>query len=86
MHEASLMRDLMRRILDVAAQQGASRVVALHVRLGALSHMDGEHFRYHFEHAAAGTIAAGAEVHAVVDTDIRSPAATDVMLESVEVA
>lgn len=86
MHEASLMRDLMRKILDVTAQQGASRVVALHVRLGALSHMDADHFRHHFEHAAAGTAAEGATVYATVDTDIRSPSAADVVLESVEVA
>jgi len=86
MHEASLMRDLMRKILDVVAQQGASRVVSLTVRLGALSHMDAAHFKEHFDYAAAGTIADGAIIHATVETDIESPTAADVMLESVEVA
>jgi hydrogenase nickel incorporation protein HypA/HybF len=86
MHEASLMRDLMRKVLDVAARQGASRVVSLTVRLGALSHMDAAHFKEHFDHAAAGTIAEGAAIHASVETDIQSPTAADVMLESVEVA
>lgn len=86
MHEASLMRDLMRRILELARTQSARRVVALHVRLGALCHMDAAHFREHFEHAAKGTIAEGATVHAVVENDIAAPHAADVMLESVELS
>jgi len=85
-HEASLMQDLMRKILDVARAQNASRVVAVHVRLGALCHMDANHFRYHFEHAAAGTAAQGAAIHARLDPDILAPAAADFLLESVEVA
>lgn len=86
MHEASLMRDLMRKILDVAACNDASRVVSLKVRLGALSHMSAAHFQEHFDHASAGTIAQGAAVHTTVETDISSPSAADVTLESVEVA
>ena len=85
MHEAALMRDLMRKILDVASQQGASRVVSLSVRLGALSHMNAAHFAEHFAQAAAGTIAAGATIHAQVETNIQSSSACDVILESVEV-
>lgn len=86
MHEASLMQDLLRKVLNVARAQKASRVVAVHVRLGALCHMDANHFRYHFEHAAAGTAAQGAAIHARLDFDIQAPTAADVFLESVEVA
>jgi len=86
MHEASLMRDLMSKLLAVAAERDAQRVVAIQVRLGALSHMSEAHFREHFEQASAGTIAEGAEVRAVVETDIAAPTAADVMLESIEVA
>jgi len=85
MHEASLMRNLMRKIEHVAAEQNASRVISLTVRLGALSHMDLAHFKEHFDHAAAGTLAEGAIIHATVETDIQSPMAADVWLESVEV-
>lgn len=85
MHEASLMRGLMRRVFDVAASHGARRVVALRVRLGALSHMSATHFREHFEVAAAGTIAEHARIEAIVETDVASPTAADVVLESVEV-
>lgn len=86
MHEAALMRDLMRKIMDVAKQQGASRVTALTVRLGALSHMDAGHFKEHFDQAAAGTIAEGAAIQATVEFDIQSPTAADVVLDSIEVA
>jgi hydrogenase nickel incorporation protein HypA/HybF len=61
-------------------------VVSVTVRLGALSHMDAAHFKEHFGHAAAGTVADGAMIHASVETDIQSPTAADVLLESVEVA
>ena len=47
MHEASLMVALMRNIDAVAAQEGADRVTAVRVRLGALSHMTPDHFRVH---------------------------------------
>ena len=85
MHEASLMRDLMARLLEVAAARGARRIVTVTVRLGALSHMSPAHFREHFEHAARGTIAEGAELEAIADTDIRAPGAADVLLETFEI-
>jgi len=85
MHEASLMRDLMTRLLEVAAARGARRVVTVTVRLGALSHMSPAHFREHFDYAARGTIAEGAELEAIADTDIRAPHAADVMLETFEI-
>jgi hydrogenase nickel incorporation protein HypA/HybF len=84
MHEASLMQALMRGLLDAAARNQATRVTAVTVRLGALSHMSPGHFREHFEHAAAGTLAAGARIETVVETDIASPTAADVVLEAFE--
>lgn len=85
MHEASLMNDLMTQVLKLAHDGQAGRVVALTVRLGALSHMSPEHFREHYDIAARGTIAAGAEIEAIVETDIRSPGAADVRLEAIEI-
>jgi hydrogenase nickel incorporation protein HypA/HybF len=84
-HEASLTRSLVNRILEVAAQQQAQRVVAITVRLGALSHMSPGHFREHFEIAAAGTLAEGARIDAIEDADPGAATAADVVLESVEV-
>ncbi|MCW5746026.1 MAG: hydrogenase maturation nickel metallochaperone HypA [Alphaproteobacteria bacterium] len=85
MHEASLMRGLMRRIESVAAAEGARRVVRVAVRLGALSHFSPEHFREHFVQAAAGTIARDAKVDISVSRDTRDPTAQDVVLEDIEI-
>ena len=80
MHEASLMRDLMTKIEDVARQENARHVVAVDVWLGALSHMSDAHFREHFEHASAGTLAEGAEIRCDVSEDLDHPNAQDILL------
>jgi hydrogenase nickel incorporation protein HypA/HybF len=75
------MRDLVRKVEQVAAEEGAVRVTRVRVSVGALSHLDAKHFRDHFDVAARGTIAEGAGVE-VAETGART---TDVRLESVEV-
>ncbi len=84
-HERALMRDVMRKIEEVARAGGATRVTRVRVRLGALSHFTPEHFREHFEDAARGTVADGAEVDALPDDDLTDAGARDVVVESVEV-
>jgi hydrogenase nickel incorporation protein HypA/HybF len=79
------MRDVLARVEDTARTEGAARVTRLHVRLGALSHFTPEHFLEHFEEAARGTIAEGADVVASLESDIAHPRASDVVLESVEI-
>ncbi|HKT11965.1 MAG TPA: hydrogenase/urease maturation nickel metallochaperone HypA [Terriglobia bacterium] len=86
MHEASLMKDLMRKIEAVAQEQKASQVVGISVRLGALSHMSASHFREHFAVASHGTIAEGAELHISVLEDVNDAHAQEIVLESVEIA
>ena len=85
MHERALIRDVMREVDEVARAGGAARVIRVGVRLGALSHFTEEHFREHFVDAARGTIAEGAAVDAVLETDITDSRARDVVLESIEV-
>lgn len=85
MHETHLTNDLVHHLEQlVEEEEGATRVSAVTVRLGALSHFDPGHFREHFEQSAAGTVAEGAEVHAAVDPDPTAPGAQGVLLESVE--
>jgi hydrogenase nickel incorporation protein HypA/HybF len=84
-HERALMRDVMRKIEETAAAEGATRVTRVAVRLGALSHFTPEHFREHFADASRGTLAEGAAVDAVVEEDITDADAREVALESVEV-
>ncbi len=86
MHEASLMRDLFRKIDDVSREHDGARVMSLTVRLGALSHFTTAHFREHFEIASPGTSAAGATVEVVLCDDMTAPHAQSVLLESLELA
>jgi hydrogenase nickel incorporation protein HypA/HybF len=84
MHEKHLTEDLVARLEAVAADERAARISLIRVRLGALSHFTPEHFREHFEEAAAGSVAQGAEVQAELDTDPTAPGAQGVLLETVE--
>jgi hydrogenase nickel incorporation protein HypA/HybF len=85
MHEAMLMTGLMRRIAEIATEEGARRVSAVAVRLGALSHISAEHFAEHFRHPSDGTIAAGARLEVTVSTDAQRADAAEIRIESVEV-
>ena len=85
MHEAGLMRDLMRRIEAAAGAEGAGRVVGVSVRLGALSHFTPAHFAEHFAQAAAGSRAEGARLEIETCDDIHAPGAQGVLLRSLEV-
>ena len=85
MHEKALMDDLMAKILAVSEAEGGVRVTRVTVWLGALSHFTPEHFREHFDDAARGTVAEGAQVEATLDSDISDPRAQGVVLESVVV-
>jgi hydrogenase nickel incorporation protein HypA/HybF len=85
MHERALMLDVMSRIEEVARGEGASRVIRVDVKLGALSHFTPDHFREHFEDAARGTVAEGAQVVATLEADVSQDGAAGVVIESVEV-
>lgn len=85
MHEASLMSGLMRRIGEIAAAEGARRIIGVSVWLGALSHMSAAHFAEHFNQAASGTLAEGARLQVTLSQDERHEHAQDILLESVEV-
>jgi len=85
MHEHALMTDLMRQVKEIAAAEGARKVVTVSVWLGALSHMSAGHFGEHFADAAAGSLAEGAELECFASDDIRDARALDVVLKSIEV-
>jgi hydrogenase nickel incorporation protein HypA/HybF len=85
MHERALMSDLMREIDARARAENAVRVTVVRVRLGALSHFTPEHFREHFEDAARGTLADGAEVDAELRADPTEDDAQGVVLTSIDI-
>ena len=84
MHERALIQDLVGRVLQLADDEHATAVARVRVRLGALSHFSPDHFREHFEDAARGTAAEGAEIEAVVSSDTAASDASGVVLENVE--
>ena len=85
MHELSLMADLIKKIDEVAQEQDADRVVAVRVKLGALSHISASHFREHFVQGTKGTRAEGARLDVEVSEDSKDPNAQEILLQSIEV-
>ena len=85
-HELSLIADLLRKVESVAEQEGGASVTGISVRLGALSHMSPAHFSEHWEHAARGTVAEGAEIEIESVSDLSDPHAEEILLQSVTVA
>ena len=84
MHETALVRDVVRRIEDLARATSARRVTGAKVWLGALSHLSAEHFRQHFTIEARDTLADGAVLQIETSEDPDDPHAQHVRLESVD--
>ena len=84
MHETALVRDLVRRIEDLARATGARRVTRAKIWLGALSHLSPEHLREHFAVEARDTLAARAALNIEMSRDSEDPHAQHVRLESVD--
>jgi hydrogenase nickel incorporation protein HypA/HybF len=85
MHEASLMKTLMRRLDEIAAAEKAKRITGVSVWLGGMSHMSPAHFTEHFEDASAGTIADGAKLDIIVSDDTNDANAQEILVRSVTV-
>lgn len=58
MHELSVALSLLEGVQDTAARDGIARVLAVHVRVGALSGIAPDALRFSWELATAGTVAA----------------------------
>ncbi len=85
MHEFSLLANLLKKIEDTAQRENASRVVSVSVKIGAMAHISGSHFREHFEHAVRGTCCEGAELNIEEDGDQNAPDAQSIVLTRIEV-
>lgn len=62
MHELSVASQLLDLVLQTAQDNGAARVVAAHIRVGAGSCLNPESLAFGFEALATGTLAAGCQV------------------------
>lgn len=85
MHEASLMKNLMRQIDEIAKAEEAKQVTGLSVWIGAMAHMSADHFTEHFEESSAGTIAEGAELDITVSEDMNDANAEKILIQSITV-
>ena len=86
MHEAGMIRDLLRRIRQLADDEAATAVTGVTVWLGALSHISPEHFRDHFERETLGSIAEGATLSIESSDDIHHPDAQAILLRNIDVS
>jgi len=84
MHETALVRDVVRRIEDLARATGARRVTGAKIWLGALSHLSAEHFREHFAIEAQGMRVDGAALAIEVSQNPDHLHAQHIRLESVD--
>lgn len=62
MHEVAIMEEAVRTALETAKTAGATRVLALHLRVGILSGVVPEALRFAFDVVCRGTLAEGASL------------------------
>ena len=85
MHEFSLLADLIKKIDAIVEKEKARKVVKVQIKIGALAHISGEHFREHFEHAIIGSHTEGAYLEIEEATDETASDAQSIVLLSIEV-
>ena len=85
MHESGIIEDLIQKIEAIARQNSARKVLAVDLCIGALTAIGADHLQEHFQVAATGTLAEGAELRITVSEDPCDPNSTGVLLQSVEV-
>jgi len=57
------MQSVVSTVLEVARSRGASKVLAVSMKVGELTHLNPEQLRFAFEALTEGTLAQGAELH-----------------------
>ncbi|MDJ0836181.1 MAG: hydrogenase maturation nickel metallochaperone HypA [Acidobacteriota bacterium] len=85
MHEMTLLRDIFRKIGEVAETNGAERVVAVTLELGAMAHISADHLREHFTHESVGGVAEGARLTIIENPDPNDPNAQEIILRDIEI-
>ncbi|HXY47322.1 MAG TPA: hydrogenase maturation nickel metallochaperone HypA [Thermoplasmata archaeon] len=86
MHEEAMVRDLVRKVEEVARSEGGIRVTRVRLWVGALSHLTARGLRDRWPVATRQTAAEGSDLDLTVSSDPRDPRSTDIVLESVDVA
>jgi hydrogenase nickel incorporation protein HypA/HybF len=83
-HEEAVLRDLVRKVSEVAGAYPGKRVQRIQLWVGALSHITGAQLTDRWPVAAARTAAEHARVDVSTSTDLADPRAQGVVLLSVD--
>ena len=86
MHEEAMVRELVRKVGEVAQAEGAPRVTRVRLWVGALSHLTEGGLRNRWPAATQRTVAEGSQLELTVSTDVSDPRSTEVVLESVDLS
>jgi hydrogenase nickel incorporation protein HypA/HybF len=65
MHEMSLAESMLQIVDETARKNGATKVTAVRLELGALSHVEADALRFCFDAVARGGLAEGAQLEIV---------------------
>jgi len=80
MHEETLLRDLRRKVCEVAPAGGKVRIVRVRLWVGALAHITPDSIRRRWPEVVADTSAAECELDIELSPDPSDPAAQGVRL------
>lgn len=86
MHERALLRDLVRKVNEVAASHGSPRVTCVRLRLGALCHVTPALLQERWPEVSGSTPAAAARLEIEASDDLRDSLADQVVIRSVDLA
>ncbi len=82
MHEEALLRDLVRKVEEVARAHRVERVERVRLWVGALSHLTEGTLRARWSMATIGSVAEGSGLEVESSLDVHDPRAQGVVLQS----
>ena len=85
MHEARLVRDLVEKVVEVAAEDGAARVDTVVLEIDPRSHLTAESVRGQFAVMALNSVAANARLDVQSAGESDAPLVFDVRIVSITV-
>ena len=84
MHEEAILRDLVRKVEEVARTNGSVRVDRVRIWVGALAHLSEGQARNRWSTLTQGTVAEGSRLEIELSSDLADPQSTGVVLKSLD--
>ncbi|HTP54546.1 MAG TPA: hydrogenase/urease maturation nickel metallochaperone HypA [Thermoplasmata archaeon] len=85
MHEEALLRDLRRKLEEVALREPTARIVRVRLWIGGLSHVTDTSVRARWDDTVRGTAAERSTLEVECSSDLHDPRADRVVLLGVDV-